>query len=109
MEQPETQPPFFEENANFQKSDIVLRESILFEEIIESEDNRLTFISSHSNPLYQGPFSKPIGMRILKKSFSDFTSFKHSNIAVWVHPVLFVQITYNFANEKILVMIIYLR
>ena len=82
MEQPETQPPFFEENANFQKSDIVLSESISFEEIIESENNRLAFISSHSNPLYQGPFSKPIGMRILKKSFSDFTSFKHSNIAV---------------------------
>ena len=57
----------------------VENKTFCFEEIIESEDNRLAFISSHATPLYQGPFSKPMCMKFLKKLFSDFTTFKHQD------------------------------
>ena len=71
--------PHSEENDKFERCQTLANKSFRFEEIKKSDEEKWRFISDHPLPLYQGPFSRPIGMKVLDQSFRDFTSFKHSS------------------------------
>ena len=71
--------PHSEENDKFERCQTLANKSFSFEEIKKSDEEKWRFISDHPLPLYQGPFSRPIGMKVLDQSFMDFTSFKHSS------------------------------
>ena len=70
--------PHSEENDKFERCKTLKNETASIEDIKKSDEEKWRFISDHPLPLYQGPFSNPIGIKVLGQSFMDFTTFKHS-------------------------------
>ena len=79
MKQHEVIAPHSAENDKFEKCKTLTDKNFSFEEIKKSEEEKIRFLSSRPFPLYQGPFPRPIGMKVLNQSFVDFTTFKHSS------------------------------
>ena len=72
-------PPHFEQNEMFQRYQQIENEDSSFGVIKEYIDARMRYISKHGMPLYQGPFTKPLGMKLLNQTFEEFTTFRHSD------------------------------
>ena len=78
-------PPLYDENEHFKK--VISQNKIdqtetenTVENLLKSVNERLNFLSNHPMPFYQGPFTMPMGLELLKKSFKNYTTFKHSHM-----------------------------
>ena len=72
-------PPHFEINDKFERGHLNEKEGLSLEDTKKSVENKLKFISSHQTPYFQGPFSKPIGMKLLNQTFEECTTLRHSS------------------------------
>ena len=100
-------PPHFEQNETFQRCQQIENDDSSFGAIKQSIDARMRYISKHGMPLYQGPFTKPLGRKLLNQTFEEFTTFRHlaelpscevKRTLVWVH--ISVQVVHDYFDSE---------
>ena len=79
MDRSEIFPPHFEINDKFQRVIVNENEGLSLQDTKKSVENKLKFISNHPTPYFQGPFPKPIGMKLLNQTFEKYTTYTHSS------------------------------
>ena len=72
--------PHSEENDKFERCKTLKNETASIEDIKKSDEEKWRFISDHPLPLYQGPFSNPIGIKVLGRG-------GHNNLNVEIEYV----------------------